>query len=716
MDIAMLDQARTDTLLEALLCVAAFHGRAVSRDVVLSGLPLEGKPLSAALFARAAQKAGLECEIVQRSFDEISPIVLPCIIFGQKGAVVFSKYDEESGQATIIEFLPDGSATVLISKDEARTSFSKFAILLRPPTEQAKDSRAKESFRWFKAVVQRFRSNYAHIAVASLLLNVLALAFPLFTMAVYDRVLPNYAIASMVALSIGVLIAIGFDFFIRITRSRMIDLTGKQADVVLASRIYEHILNVRMKNRPSRVGVLANQIRDFDSVREFFTSATLIAVTDIFFAFLFVIVLYIIAGPLAFIPLLLVPFVVGVGLFIQKPLDNAMRAFQGEASAKHGILVESLNGLETIKVMGAQASMQASWERSVAASARAGEDVHYWSSLALTLSNSLQQLASLLIMIAGVYLVMTNAITVGALVAANMLAGRVLSPLTNIAAMLARANQTMISLRAIDDIMGLETDKPVDRVMTARKVENGSLEFDQVSFSYPNAAKPALQNISFRIQRGERVGIVGKIGSGKTTIGRLLINLYSPETGRILIDGADQRQFDPVDLRKDIGFVLQEADLFHGTMRQNIALGKPDATDEEIIQAARLAGVDAFVAQHPQGYDMIIAEGGRSLSGGQRQSVALARVLLRRPPILFLDEPTSALDVSSEAEFCRRLDDMLGRDTTFLVCTHRVSLLTFVDRLLVFENGRLVADGPRDKVLAAMSGQGGGKPKVASGA
>ncbi|MCZ8374114.1 MAG: type I secretion system permease/ATPase [Beijerinckiaceae bacterium] len=692
-------------MLKALLHLAAYHGRAVGEDSVLSGLPLEGAPLGAALFARAARRAGLEAELVQRPFSDISPLVLPCLVFLGNEPVILRRIDLADGLCEIVRFAVDGDAlAVTRPANEIEGAYAGYAFLIRPlaATDSAIGDK-KRAYGWFLDVIRRFRSNYWHIALATLIINVLALVFPLFTMAVYDRVLPNHAVSSLVALLVGVLLAIAFNFVIRFARSRMIDLTGRQADGVLAAQIFEHLLNIRLRVRPPRVGALANQIRDFDSVREFFTSATLIAVTDLLFAFLFIGVLFLIAGPLAWIPLLLFPVVLAIGLLIQRPLDRAMKAFQGEASAKHGLLIESLNSLETVKVMGAQSGLQAAWERSVVQSARAGEQVHRWSSLALTLSSAAQQLTSLGIMVGGAFLVMDNTLSVGALVAANMLAGRVLSPLTNLAGMISRANQTLIALQGIDALMALETDTIPGDIKTARRIQRGAITFDRVAFGYPGSAMPALDDVSFRIRPGERVGIVGKIGSGKTTVGRLLVNLYNPDSGRILLDDADQRQFDPIELRRDIGFVLQDSELFMGTMRRNIALGRPDATDEEIIAAARLAGIDSFVAQSPDGYDMRISEGGRSLSGGQRQSVALARVLLRRPRILFLDEPTSALDVSSEAEFCARLDAMLGRDTTFIVCTHRVSLLAFVERLLVFEHGRLIADGPRDAILAGLN-------------
>jgi ATP-binding cassette subfamily C protein LapB len=305
-------------------------------------------------------------------------------------------------------------------------------------------------------------------------------------------------------------------------------------------------------------------------------------------------------------------------------------------------------------------------------------------------------------MVWGVFLVMSNTITVGGLIAANMLAGRVLGPLTNLAALIARGSQTIVAMRAIDKLMQLETERTKGKVYTARKITKGSVEFDSVKFRYPNAVRDALSGVSFKVAPGERVGIVGQIGSGKTTVGRLMVALYEPDEGRILIDGADVRQYDPSDLREGIGFGLQEVDLFFGTLRENISISNPAASDAEVLEAARLAGVESFAAQHPHGYDMMLAEGGKSLSGGQRQSIALARVLLRKPKVLFLDEPTSALDMKSEADFCDRLNAALPPETSLIVCTHRVSLLRFVNRLIVFENGRIAIDGPRDEVLASL--------------
>jgi ATP-binding cassette subfamily C protein LapB len=471
-----------------------------------------------------------------------------------------------------------------------------------------------------------------------------------------------------------------------------------------------------MSQRPPSVGVLANQLRDFDSVRDFFTSGSVVSATDLAFAVLFILVLFLVAGPLAWIPLAMLPLMILIGLLVQRPLDRAMKRLQAESAARHGVLVESLSGIETVRASGAEARMQTAWERSVAATARTGEDVHFWASLALTSASTAQQLTTLLMMIAGVFLILEGKLSVGALVAATMLAGRVLAPIAGIASVITRGTQTFTALKAIDKIMGLERERPPERSYVARRIGEGRVAFDNVSFRYPNGAANALEKVSFRVGAGERVGIIGRVGSGKTTIGRLLVGFYEPQEGSILVDGVDVRQYDPADLRAGIGFVLQDTDLFYGKLRDNIALGRPHARDEEVLAAARLAGVESFIAGHPLGYDMPIAEGGRSLSGGQKQSIGLARILIRHPKILFLDEPTAHFDVRSEAEFLERLKGLAAREMTIIVSTHRLSLLSLVDRLLVFERGRLTHDGPRDEVLAAMRARSGqaGAPALAA--
>ena len=486
-----------------------------------------------------------------------------------------------------------------VRASELSAAYLGYAFFARPalaPEARASAAGDIPQPHWFWSVVSRFGGNYSHVAVAGLLVNILGLAAPLFIMSVYDRVVPNGAIASMVALSIGMIIAIVFEFVLRTVRSRIIDLTGKKIDVVLAANIFEHVLAVKMSQRPNSVGVLANQLREFDSVRDFFTSGSVVSATDLLFAVLFVGVLFLIAGPLAFIPLLMLPVMIAVGLLLQFPLDRAMRRLQAESAARHGVLVESLSGIETVRATGAEARMQRAWERSVAATARSGEDVHFWSSLALTSANTAQQVATLLIMVIGVFLILDGKLSVGALVAASMLGGRVLAPIAGLASVITRATQTFIAMRAIDRIMGLERERSPSRTYVTRRIDGGSIAFDNVTFKYPNAAQNALEKVSFKVAPGERVGIIGRIGSGKTTVGRLTVGFYEPQDGRVFVDGVDVRQYDPADLRTGIGFVLQDTDLFFGKLRDNIALGRTNATDEEILAAAKLAGVENFAA------------------------------------------------------------------------------------------------------------------------
>jgi len=704
-----------DPLADALLFLAAHHGRALSREALLGGLPIDDGRLNVALFERAAQRAGLETEPVKRALIDIPALVLPAVLVMRDGSCRVM-LGMEVRERTVTTIDPSSGASAETAPVSALADgYLGYAFFVRPAA--ATDARASAAGdvpqpHWFWSVVSRFWANYSHVAIAGLLVNVLGLAAPLFIMSVYDRVIPNGAIASLVALSIGMVIAIVFEFVLRMVRSRIIDVTGKKIDVVLAANIFEHVLSVKMAQRPTSVGVLANQLREFDSVREFFTSGSVVSAIDLLFAVLFVGVLFIVAGPLAFIPLAMLPIMIVVGLVLQFPLDRAMRRLQAESAARHGVLVESLSGIETVRATGAEARMQRAWEQSVAATARSSEDVHFWSSLAMTSVGTAQQVTTLLMMVIGVFLILDGKLSVGALVAASMLAGRVLAPIAGIAAVITRATQTFVAMRAINRIMSLERERSPSRTYVSRRIEEGRIAFENVSFTYPNSQELALDKVSFKVAPGERIGIIGRIGSGKTTVGRMMVGFYEPRgEGRVLIDNVDARQYDPADLRTGIGFVLQDTDLFFGKLRDNIALGKPNATDDEILSAARLAGVEAFAASHPLGYEMPIAEGGRSLSGGQKQAIGLARVLIRRPKILFMDEPTAHFDVRSEAEFLERLKKLADGNMTIIVSTHRLSLLSMVDRLLLFEKGRLVADGPRDKVIALL--QGGTAPAAA---
>jgi ATP-binding cassette subfamily C protein LapB len=697
-----------DFLSDSLLYLAAHHGRALSRGTLLAGLPVERGVLTAALYERAAQRAGLEAQLAERRLDDIPALVLPAVLLFHDGTTrILMGTDPDAGRLTLVN--PSAKDGQVVERlDVINAQYAGFCYLVRPAN--IADPRAVATgdlpkAHWFWSVVSRFGGNYSHVAIAALIVNLLALAAPLFTMSVYDRVIPNGAIPSLVALGIGLGLAIAFDFLLKVVRSRIIDLTGKKIDVVLAANIFEHVMSVKMDKRPPSVGILANQMRDFDSVREFFTSGTVVSATDLVFAILFIIVLFIVAGPLAWIPLAMLPVMIVVGLLLQRPLDRAMRRLQAESAARHGILIESLSGIETVRAVAGESRVQTVWERSVAATARSSEDVQFWSSLALTSASVATQLCSLLLVVVGVFLILDGKLSVGALVAANMLSGRVLGPIAGIASVMTRATQTTSALRSINRLMGLERERPPEKIFVAREVKEGRIEFKNVTFSYPNSPAKALDNISFHVRPGEKIGIIGRVGSGKTTVGRLATAFYPPGEGSILIDGIDIRQYDPADLRAGVGFVLQDVDLFYGKLRDNITLGRPAATDEEVLAASRLAGVETFIAGHPQGYDMMIAEGGRSLSGGQKQAIGLARVLIRKPKVLILDEPTAHFDVRSEAEFLERLKNLAKGEMTIIVSTHRPSLLSLVDRILVFDNGKIVADGPADQILTRLRPQ-----------
>jgi ATP-binding cassette subfamily C protein LapB len=534
------------------------------------------------------------------------------------------------------------------------------------------------------------------------LANFLGLTTSIFIMVVYDRVLPNEATESLIALTIGVGIALLFDFLIKSLRAGFIDRAGQRADMVMGRRIFDQLLDMQMRARKGSTGALASTLREFETLRDFFTSATLVAVVDLPFILLFVGVIYMIGGPLAIVPAIAVPVVLIVGLAVQPLLARLAEQSFADGQSKQGVLVETVSGLETIKATGAARRMRARWEEAIARQSEHGTRSRTITQFAMNATAFTQQSAQVMIVFYGVFLITAGEVSMGALIASVILTGRALAPLAQLAQTLTRLNQARSSYRNLDALMRADSERPEGRHWISRPRLDGRIRFDDVHFTYPDQMVAALSGVSFTIEPGEKVAILGRIGSGKSTIARLILGLYAPDKGAVLIDDTDIRQIDPGDLRRNIGSVLQDVWLFTGTVRENIAIGARRPRDADIIEAARIAGVDDFIARHPSGYDLMLAERGEGLSGGQKQAITLARALVGRPPVLLLDEPTSAMDVQNERDVIARLRDE-ARDRTLVVVTHRTSLLDLVDRVIVIENGRVAADG--DKSLLARGGR-----------
>lgn len=692
-----------DSLRDCLVLLARLLERPLSPSAALAGLPLVDGRLTPSLCIRAAARAGLTARILRRDLDDLLAGLTPCILLlrGRRACVLLGR----DGDGRVRVALPEaagGSATLDLS--ELQADYTGHAIVARPlPALERgeEDARRAPAGHWFWSVLLRQWPLYAEVAVAALMINLFVLASPLFIMNVYDRVIPNRATETLWVLAVGAVTVFLFDFLLRTLRGYFVDAAGRVADIKLASRIFEHVLGMRMEARPSSAGAFANHLREFESLRDFFASATITSLIDLPFVLLFIGIIALIGGPIAIVPAIAVPVVLGVGLLVQIPLDRVVRTTFRQAAAKHGLLVEAINGLETIKAVAAEGRTQRAFEQYVAETAMSANRARLLSAVTVNIAALAANLVTVGIVTYGVYLIAAGELTVGALVACTIIAGRTMAPLAQMASVLTRFHQARTAYASLNRVMNLPLERPPGQRLLHRPVFDGAIELRGVRFRYPRQKDWALDGIDLVIRPGERVGIIGRVGSGKTTVGKLVLGLYEPQEGTVLLDGVDVRQLDPADLRRNIGCVLQDVVLFQGTLRENITLGAGPVDDATLLRAARLAGIDDFARRHPLGYDMPIGERGEALSGGQRQAVALARALLCEPPILVLDEPTSAMDHAAENALMRRLLPVLeGR--TLLLVTHRGSLLTLVQRLVVIDAGRIVADGPREEILEAL--------------
>jgi ATP-binding cassette subfamily C protein LapB len=684
-----------EALLQCLEIISGLLNYHVSAQSFKAGLPIGPSGFAPSHLLQAAERFHFRSKIVTRSLKDLSPLLLPCILILRGGrSCVLVGLDKEGAS---VYFPEDKKTPQTIATAELGELYTgKLILIAHRPVQKV--GATNEPLQWFWDTLRVFSSIYTQVILASALINIFLLAGTLFAMNIYDRVLPNKAFDTLFVLSVGILVIYMFDFLLRMLRGYFIDIAGKNADVLLGSFLYERILGLQFKHRPVSAGGLAHYLREFEGVREFFSSTTIVSLVDIPFAILFLVAIGMISLSMVIVPIVAIILILIMSAVMQPSMKGSVKNLLSQMEYKHGILMESLSGLETVKSMNAEGRMLHKWEESVSGTALAANKVYYMTLLSNNAIFFVQNAAYVLLIVIGVYEVAAGNLSVGGLIAATILTTRAIASMGSVVGLTARFNQAYAALKMLDIIVNL----PAERSRTMRYIHRtkleGDIDFVDVEFSYPGQKLKALKNITFKIKAGEKVAIIGRMGSGKTTIEKLILGLYQPDEGTLLIDGIDSRQLDPVEIRSSIGYVPQEIYLFRGTVRENIAIASASFDDAAILAASKIAGVDDFVRQHPMGYDMPIGEGGSGLSGGQRQSIAVARALLHDPTMLLLDEPSASMDPESEYLFIKRLEEHIP-DKTLLVITHRNSVLTLVDRILVIDKGRVVADGPRDKIL-----------------
>lgn len=686
--------------------VAAYLGRPSAETVLFSGVPISNDRVEFDEIRNLAERIGLEVTQFDNGDFWRGRFDLPAIIFRASQAPI-----------ALLTETPDGNGFVTAPQEDGRTSIARasllrsqivagvsFSISYLNSAEGMNVGLAQriERRHWLTGTLSDFWRSYYRVALAAVFINLIAIASPIFTMNVYDRILPNKAISTLWVLAIGVSMAILFDFLLKTARAALIDHAGRKADLRISYLLFEKVLNTSLAARPASTGEYANRVTQYEFVREFFTSNTISTFIDTAFVLVFLLVIYAIAGWLAIVPAVAFIISIIVGLVAQRRIGKYVAASMNEASQRQSLLVESISTVETIKSLQAEPYLLRKWREHSKNAANTSEQIKSMSAATANIMQFVQQMVTVALVVCGAYAFSEGQVSTGAIIASVMLAGRAVSPLGQIAITLSRLRQAMLSLKVLNSIMSQPEDRPDTVGFVNRPIRSGAMTFKSVGFTYPGTETEVLSGLNLSVKPGERIGIIGRIGSGKTTLGRLIGRLFLPTSGELLIDGIDVRQYHPSEVRAAVGIVAQAGDLFSGTVKDNLLMARPDATDEEIIDAAKAAGVDDFVSRHPRGYDMNVGERGTNLSGGQRQAVAIARLLLTRPKIVFMDEPSSSMDLASERLLIKQLKQAFDDTTTLIISTHRYSMLEIVDRLIVVEQGRIVADGTKEDVIRAL--------------
>ncbi|MDD1781209.1 type I secretion system permease/ATPase [Enterovibrio sp. ZSDZ35] len=693
-----------DPLLQSLVYVSRYFGQPNSPDALVSGLPISDGYLSPFLFPRAAERASIDAKEARMELSDVSVLLCPCILLMKNNeACVLLDINHERGEAEIVAPNTDITSDI-VSLADLNEEYNGRLFLLKKQfryDERSPEILKERSGHWFWSTLWESRSIYRDVLIASIFINAFAIATPLFSRIVYDKIVPNLAFDSLWVLASGIFVIFIFDLVLKLLRSYFIDISGKKSDLLISARIFQKVMGIRMEAKPPSVGAFARHMQEFESIRDFFTSASVSALIDLPFAFFFLFIIWIVAGPLVIVPIVAVAFLMIHAMLIQKPLRTTIEEGSRLSSQKNANLIESLAGLETIKLFGAESQFQYRWEEAVAHMANWGIKTRRLTDSVQNAAGFIQQFVSVSMIVFGVYLIANGDLTMGGLIAASMLSSRAVGPMVQLSLLSTRYNQAKSAMGIIDQLMEMPSEQEEGQRYIHRPIIRGKIEFDRVNFNYPNSEVASLRDVSFTILPGEKVAIIGRIGSGKTTLSRLLMGLYRPTEGSVRIDETDISQIHNIDIRRNIGCVPQDPVLFFGSIRDNITLGRPLSDDRDILDAANRSGVTTFTQRDPAGLERQVGEGGGQLSGGQRQAIAIARAMLGRPPVLLLDEPTSAMDNRSE-QYIKQQLSTLRRDETLIINTHKTGMLDVVDRIIVVEQGSIVADGPKHSVLQAL--------------
>lgn len=690
-------------LVACLQRLAQHHGISVTPQSLTAGLPTALDSFSPDFLIRAAKRAGLKARLQNISMADLPPTALPAIVLLEDDQCVLMESIDSRGQARVFD--PGSGADSQHSDLAVINERATGVVLLARPKFRLRASQlggaSRQPEHWFWSVIREHRGLYRDVLFASLFINILALALPIFIMNVYDRVVPNAAFETLWVLALGLAIALLADGGLRVTRGYFLDYSARRIDVDLSAAILEKTLGARLEYKPVSVGSYAASLRSFEFIRDLTTSASLTGFIDIPFAFVFLLVVAWIS------PSLLIPIIVGIllllglAMVLRPRLERLTETTYAASAQRNSTLIEALSGLETLKAMGAESVMQRQWEeatRFLASQNLRSKNVQQWLS---QISSALQRFVQMFVVIFGVYLISKGELSMGGLIACMMISSRATAPFAKLGSLITQYQNGKVAMRAMNDLFATPSEYREDSSFISRQSFAGAFEFKHVGFHYPNSAVKSLADTSVKIEAGEHIAVLGRVGSGKSTLSKLALGLFEATEGEVRVDGVDIRQLDPHEYRSSVGYVPQDVTLFSGTLRENITLGRPAITDAQLIKAVERAGIADWVNRHPLGFDMPIAERGDSVSGGQRKCIAVARALVTEPQILILDEPTGGTDQATERTIIENLKEfMVGR--TLIVVTHRNSLLALVDRILVIDGGKVVADGATDAVVSAL--------------